>query len=102
MKIGVKLFLTYLLLISCIFIVTSVSFYFISQRYLIHESKLQLQKEAKIISRLLSKEALSNENIQAKLMNRRAFVISEKLTASKMIIWTENKQIIYTDLKPAS
>ena len=101
MKIGVKLFLTYFLLIGCIFIVTSVSFYFISQRYLIHESKLQLQTEAKIISRLLSKEALSNENIQAKLMNRRAFVISEKLTASKMIIWTENKQIIYTDLKPA-
>jgi signal transduction histidine kinase len=101
MKIGGKLFLTYFLLISCIFIVTSVSFYFISQRYLIHETKLQLQKEAKVISQLLSKEALSNENIQAKLVNRRAFVISEKLMPSKMIIWTKNKEIIYTDLNSA-
>jgi signal transduction histidine kinase len=101
MKIGGKLFLTYFLLISCIFIVTSFSFHFISQNYLIHETKLQLQKEAKVISRLLSKEVLSNENVQAKLENRRAFVISEKLMSSKMIILNENQAIIYTDMRPA-
>jgi signal transduction histidine kinase len=101
MKIGGKLFLTYFLLIGCIFIVTSFSFHFISQNYLIHETKLQLQKEAKVISRLLSKDALSNENVQAKLEKRRAFVISEKLMSSKMIIFNENQAIIYTDLRPA-
>lgn len=101
MKIGGKLFLTYFLLISCILIVTSISFHFISQSYLIHETKLQLQKEAKVISRLLSKEALSNENVQSKLEKRRAFVISQKLMSSKMIILTNQRDLIYTDMRPA-
>jgi signal transduction histidine kinase len=100
MKIGGKLFLSYFLLIGAIFFVTSISFRFISQNFLIQETKSQLQKEAKIISRLLSKEALSNENIQSKLENRRAFVISEKLLSSKMLILNKNKELIYTDLKP--
>lgn len=101
MKISGKLFLTYFLLISCIFIVTSFSFHFISQSFLIHETKLQLQKEAKVISHLLSKDVLSNVNVQTKLENQRAFVISEKLMSSKMIIFNQNQAIIYTDLRPA-
>ena len=102
MKIGGKLFLTYFLLIGSIFIVTSISFHFISARILINETKQQLQKEAKVISQLLKQEELSNKSIRAKLVNRRALTISERLTSSKTIIVDANKDLIYTDMTPAS
>ncbi len=101
MKIGTKLFLTYFFLIGSIFIVTSISFRFISQGYLMNETKSQLQKEARFISQILRKEELSNETVRSKLSNRKALVISERLMSSKMIISAPNQQIIYTDLKPA-
>ncbi|MCM2536014.1 HAMP domain-containing histidine kinase [Neobacillus pocheonensis] len=97
-KIGSKLLLTYFLLIISIFLITSLSFHFISQRYLINGTEQQLQKEANVISQWLSKGNLSRSTIQAKLVNRKVLAISERLTSSKMIIWTGNQNIIYSDL----
>jgi signal transduction histidine kinase len=101
-KIGSKLLLTYFLLIISIFFITSLSFHFISQRYLINGTEQQLQKEAKVISQMLSKGALSRVSIQDKLVNRKLLAISERLTSSKMIVWTGNQDIIYSDLKEVS
>jgi signal transduction histidine kinase len=98
MKIGTKLLMTYFLLILSLFFITSVSFHFISQRYLIHETGAQLQKEAKIMSGFLSKTALSNELVQEKLAKRKALTITKKLLSSKMIIQSERQEIVYTDL----
>jgi signal transduction histidine kinase len=101
-RIGTKLLLTYFLLIISIFLVTSVSFRIISQRYLIQETELQLKKEAKVMSTLLKASALSNELVQEKAANRKALAVSERLLSSKMIIWKGNKEIIYTDMKSVS
>jgi signal transduction histidine kinase len=98
MKIGSKLLLTYFLLIFSIFMITSISFRFISQRYLIHETEQQLQKDAKVMSQLLSKVSLSNDLVQKKLANERAFTFSERLLSSKMIIWRADQEIVYTDM----
>lgn len=97
MKIGSKLLLTYSLLIASIFLSTSLSFNFITTRYLIHETEVKLQKEAEVMSQLLSKSAISNKNVQKRLGKRKALFISEKLLSSKMIIWKKNGEIIYTD-----
>ena len=102
MKIGPKLLLTYFLLIISIFFITSISFQIISQRYLIHETELQLQKEAKVMSQLLGRAALSNKLVQEKVANRKALAISERLLSSKIIIWTDDQEIIYSDMKDAS
>lgn len=99
MKIGSKLLFTYFLLIISIFIITSLSFRFISQRYLIHETEQQLAKEAKVMSQLLGKSALSSAAIEDKLSNRKALAVTERLLSSKMIIWSARQKIIYTDLK---
>lgn len=99
MKIGSKLLFTYFLLIISIFLITSVSFRLISQRYLIHETELQLAKEAKVMSQLLGKSALSRVVIEEKLLNRKALAVTERLLSSKMIIWSARQKIIYTDLK---
>ncbi|MDN3017882.1 HAMP domain-containing sensor histidine kinase [Paenibacillus sp. BSR1-1] len=101
LKLGTKLLFTYFLLIIIIFIITSVSFRFISQRYLIHETEQQLHKEATVMSQLLGKSSLSRPVIEEKLMNRKALAVTERLLSSKMIIWTARQEIVYTDLKEA-
>jgi signal transduction histidine kinase len=101
-KIGSKLLLTYFLLIILIFLITSISFRIISQRYFIQETQQQLQKEAKILSQLLSPAVLSNEFVVEKVANRKALAISERLLSSKMIIWKLNEEIVYSDIKNVS
>src|SRR4051794_9335708 len=96
MKIGTKLLLTYFLLIISIFLLTSVSFRFISQRYIIHETEQQLTKEARVISQLLGKSSLSSTTLKEKLRNRKALAISERLLSSKLIILNKNQRIVYT------
>ncbi len=98
MKIGTKLLLTYFLLIISIFLLTSLSFRFISQSYLIHETEAQLQKEAKVVSQLLGKSVLSSATVKDRLTNRKALAVSERLMSSKLIIWSSEREVIYTDL----
>lgn len=99
MKIGTKLLLTYFILIISIFFITSISFHYISQSYLINATKQQLQKEAKVISQVLSLGALSTETIQKKMVNQKVLALSERLTSSKLMIWRANQEILYSDLK---
>jgi signal transduction histidine kinase len=101
-KIGSKLLLTYFLLIISIFLITSISFRVLSQRYFIQETEQQLQKEAKVLSGLLSPAVLSNEFVEKKVANRKALAISERLLSSKLIIWKRGPEIIYSDLKGIS
>jgi signal transduction histidine kinase len=98
-KIGTKLLFTYFILIISIFFITSFSFHFISEQYLLHETELQLQKEAKVISGLLNKTALSRMSVREKLMNRKALAVTERLMTAKMIIWTGDQTVIYTDFR---
>lgn len=98
-KIGSKLLFTYFILIISIFFITSFSFHFISEQYLLRETKLQLQKEAKVVSGLLDKTVLSRTAVRNKLANRRALAVTERLITAKMIIWTKDQTIIYTDFK---
>ena len=102
MKVGTKLLLSYFLLILSLFFITSLSFHFISQQYLIHETKAKLQKEVKVMSGFLSKEAFSNEFVQRKLSDHKALSVSKQLLSSKIIIWNAQLGIIYTDLNDAS
>lgn len=71
----------------------------ISKRYLFQETERQLQAEAKTMSQLLSKTTLSNKTLQEKFTNRKTLVITERLLTANIIIWTENQEIIYTDIK---
>jgi signal transduction histidine kinase len=102
MKIGAKLLFTYFLLIISIFLITSLTFHFIAQRYLIHETKQQLHKEASVVSQLLGKTVLSSLTVKEQLVNRKALALSERLLSSELIIWNKNQEIVYTDLKAAS
>ncbi|WP_423799718.1 sensor histidine kinase [Neobacillus sp. SAB-20_R2A] len=102
MKIGSKLLLSYFILIISIFLITSFTFHFLSQRYLLKETEVQLKKEAKVISQILSRSSFSSEAVREKLMNRRALAVTERLMSSKMIIWTRNRDIIYSDLRGVS
>uniref|UniRef100_A0A942T2A7 histidine kinase n=1 Tax=Neobacillus citreus TaxID=2833578 RepID=A0A942T2A7_9BACI len=99
MKIGSKLLLSYFILIISIFLITSFTFHFVSQRYLLKETEVQLKKEAKVISQLLSRSSFSSEAIREKLMNRRALAVTERLMSSEMIIWTPKREIVYSDLE---
>ncbi|WP_241114198.1 cell wall metabolism sensor histidine kinase WalK, partial [Neobacillus citreus] len=60
---------------------------------------MQLKKEAKVISQLLSRSSFSSEAIREKLMNRRALAVTERLMSSEMIIWTPKREIVYSDLE---
>lgn len=102
MKIGTKLLGTYFLLIISIFLITSLSFHGISQRYLIHETEVQLKKEGKVLSQLLGRTTLTNKTVQDKLVNRKALAVSERLLSSKMLIWRNDQEIIYSDMKDVS
>ncbi|WP_217269626.1 sensor histidine kinase [Neobacillus endophyticus] len=66
---------------------------------MLHETELQLQKEAKVVSGLLDKTALSREAVRKKLKNRKALAVTERLMSAKMIIWTGDQTVIYTDFR---
>lgn len=51
------------------------------------------------MSQLLGRVSLSNKLVQEKVANRKALAISERLMSSKIIIWTDEQGVIYSDMK---
>jgi hypothetical protein len=63
-KISTKLVFTYFILILTVFVVTIISFHFLSQKYIINETKQELRDEGQLIAKTLRGMTLTNESIQ--------------------------------------
>ncbi len=101
MKIGTKLYLSYLLLVFIILLISGISFRFISHHYLLKETKESLRKDAAIISKMLEQEPFTSETIRGKLLNRAKVTIVEHILTAKIIVINTNQKIVYTNLDAA-
>lgn len=102
MKIGTKLFLSYLFLVFIILSISGISFRFISQHYLLSEARESLRKDAAIISQMLEQETLTSETIRGKLLNRKKVTFVEHSLRAKIIVRNSNQKIMYTNLDTTS
>ena len=97
-KIGTKLFLSYVSLIVVILLITTVSFRYLFQEYLVREARDQLQKEGLQISRLLEDRNWKGKQPPNGLLDRRKIEMAGNLISSQFIIYSKNDSAIYANV----
>lgn len=102
MKIGNKLFITYLIVLLVGFIVSGVSFYFLSQRYLLVEARKEIKAEGQFIATALAKGPLNDSNsLGEKIVERRQLKVAGRWIDSKIIVFNKLDIQIYSNLNQA-
>ncbi|MFK3960429.1 sensor histidine kinase [Guptibacillus hwajinpoensis] len=97
-NIGTKLFLSYIVLIVVILLITTISFQYLFQEYLVRETKEQLQKEGLQISQMLEDRKWKGENPPNGLLDRRRIEMAGNLISSQFIIYNANEKAIYSSV----
>ncbi|OEF99940.1 hypothetical protein BHF71_07015 [Vulcanibacillus modesticaldus] len=99
MKIGSKIFVTYMLLLVITFLVAFGSFRFLSYKYLIAETREQLLKGGKLISELYKTAPLVDTGIRSQIYNKRRIEVANRIIDAHIIIMNRDKKIIYSTVK---
>ncbi|WP_172971036.1 cell wall metabolism sensor histidine kinase WalK [Bacillus sp. THAF10] len=102
MKIGTKLYFSYLLLVVLILIISSLSFRYISQHYLVQETRERLREDAALMSNWLKPDPLTSDNIRAKLRNKVKLSAVSKLLTTQVIVLTPKQEVLFTNLDEAT
>ncbi|WP_226655586.1 sensor histidine kinase [Pseudalkalibacillus hwajinpoensis] len=97
-KIGTKLFLSYVALIAVILLITTISFRYLFQEYLIRETRDQLQKEGLQISHMLEDRNWKGNQPPNGLLDHRRIEMAGNLISSQFIIYNENDTAIYSNV----
>ncbi|QHA93279.1 HAMP domain-containing protein [Bacillus sp. N1-1] len=97
-KIGTKLFLSYVVLIVVILLITTVSFRYLFQEYLVREARDQLQKEGLQISHMLEDRNWKGNQPPNGLLDRRRIEMAGNLISSQFIIYNQNDRAIYSNV----
>ncbi len=98
MKIRKKIFLTYLLLLVITIFVSFGSFKFLSQSYLIRETKKQLNIEGKLIVNTYKNAKLTDKKVIEKILNSRGIEVAKRIINANIIILDNNKDIVFSNL----
>lgn len=96
-KIGKKLIISYLLVLTVAFLVVGVSFKGLLTRYLMNEAKKELTIEAKRISEILSRTKLENERIRDRLDNGNRLKVLGRNIDAKIIVFDNNRTPIFSN-----
>ncbi|MCA0172658.1 sensor histidine kinase [Bacillus sp. RAR_GA_16] len=97
-KIGTKLFLSYVSLIVVILLITTVSFRYLFQEYLVREARDQLQKEGLQISQMLEERNWKGKQPPNGLLDRRRIEMAGNLISSQFIIYNKDDKVIYANV----
>lgn len=98
-NIGTKLFLSYLVLITVILLITTVSFRYLFQEYLVREAGDQLQKEGLQISEMLEDKRWNGERSPQNWLDRRRIDLAGNLISSQFIIYNRDDDVIYSNVE---
>ncbi len=101
MKIGIKLLLTYFILLITVFVITGITFNVLLQRYLLNETRAALKTEAQAIANVMEKISVLDEEIRPNLLAKRQMRISGQFIDSNVILLNKNRKVIYTNLSGA-
>ncbi len=103
MKIGNKLFITYLIVLLVGFIVSGVSFHFLSQRYLLVEARKEIKAEGQFIAATLAKAPLNDSisSLREMIVERQQLKVAGRWIDSKVIVFNKLDIQIYSNLNQA-
>lgn len=98
MKIGKKLQLMNLALIVTVLIATSLSFHFLSARYVVNQAKQQMRSDAEsILQSIKGMQQLSQESVTQRLIRWNELKQTGRALNSKIVIFNTNNTIVYTN-----
>jgi signal transduction histidine kinase len=98
-KIGVKLLLSYLVLLIVAFSISSITYNFLSERYVINETRKQLNSEGQEIARLLTNVPISSNSIKGKLAGKTIIRAAERFIEADIIILNNERDVIYRSIE---
>jgi signal transduction histidine kinase len=99
MKIGAKLQMSNLILIVTVLIVTSVSFHYLSARYLVNQAKREMKADAdSIVLSLKEAQILSEKSVAERVAGWRILRLSLGNLQSKMVIFDNAGRMVYTNV----
>lgn len=98
-RIGIKLLISYLVLLIVAFSVSGITYNFLSQRYAINETRKQLNSEGQAIAKLLTNIPINSNSIKNKLAGKTAIRAAERFIEADLIILNNEREIIYRSLE---
>ena len=98
-KIGAKLLLTYLVLLIVAFSVSAVTYNFLSKRYVINETRKQLNSEGQEIAKLFSNIPLNSVSIKTKLAGKTVIKAAERFIEADLIILNNERVVVYRNVE---
>jgi signal transduction histidine kinase len=99
-KIGRKILTTYFALLLCVFLITDVTFTFLSGRYLINETSTQLQSEGQRVASILGTLPLKDAELKDKISNvRRTIKIAGRFVDAELVIFNKDGKVLYKDVE---
>lgn len=101
-KIGRKILTTYFAILLCVFLITDVTFIFLSRRYLVNETSTQLQGEGQRVAALLGTLPLKESELRDKISNvRRTIKIAGRFVEDELVIFNKEGKVLYKDVEDA-
>ena len=99
-KIGKKILLTYFIILISVFLVTDVTFIFLSRMYLVNETSTQLQSEGQRVAAMLVNLPLKESEVRDKISNfRRTVKTAGRFVDAEMVIFNKEGRILYKDVE---
>ncbi|HYF81589.1 MAG TPA: HAMP domain-containing sensor histidine kinase [Clostridia bacterium] len=101
-KIGRKILITYFAILLCVFLITDVTFIFLSRRYLVNETSTQLQGEGQRVASMLGTLPLKEAELRDKISNvRKTIKIAGRFVDAEIVIFNKEGRILYKDVEDA-
>ncbi len=98
-KIGNKIILSYFLILLIAFLVTSITFNYLSKKYLIRETRAQLRDEGQKIAEILRNVNLQEGNLKDIILSRRQLRLAGRFIDSEVLVINREGKIVYRDFK---
>lgn len=98
-KIGYKIILSYFLILLVVFLVTSTTFNYLSKKYLIKETRVQLRDEGQKISELLRNTNFQESNLRDIILSKRQLKVVGKFIDSEVLVLNREGKVIYKDIE---
>lgn len=98
-KIGAKLLLSYLVLLIIAFSVSAITYNFLSKRYVINETRKELNSEGQAIAKLFINIPLNSDAIKTRLAGKTVIKAAERFIEADLIILNNERVVVYRSVE---
>lgn len=96
--IGKKILLSYLTLLIFVFLFTNITFWILSETYIIQKTRDKLVEEGQHIANIYKETNYKKDILESKFTNRKNFTIAGRFIDSNILVMNEKHELIYTDM----